>query len=354
MVMMLVVHLITTATAADRCVLAEEFSEKTCIECPVAEAALDSLLKYDFGPDQLAVISSLIDLFTPGINPEGHSRWQYYPPSNHPQWGLGYWTPVTWFDGVDEQTSIPSGIDSLWTIYRDKVQARLAVPSPLTMDLTVEYGAKADTGTVHVRLVATDVITFQDLHLRMAVIESGVNIGPRTVNHLMRDLFPDTLGVPLVISQGDTVIHSEPFVIKTFWADERCHIVAFVQDDTTREVLQSAQVPVVAPIPAAVSDLRVHLSGDDLLLMWSSVTQDTSGNPLQVSHYHIYRDTLAFRDPGCDPFQTSVDTFFVDGTGVVGDPEKHFFYWVTAMSGEKESADSEGVGEIDRHMSNGK
>ncbi len=348
------------AAAAERCVLAEEFSLTFCIDCPKAEAALDSLLKYDFGPDELTVISSLVDYMPPATE-EGRARQRYYPPTYNPaSQDTGYYTPTAWFDGVDEQTGVPQGIDStlvvdsLWTIYRDMVQARRAVPSPLTMDLTVEYGARADTGTAHVQLVAVDPIAYQDLHLRMAVVESGVLVNARIINHLMRDYFPDILGVSLTMSQGDTLSHAEAFVIDSAWAAEECHIVVFVQDDTTREVLQAAQAPVVPAMPVAVGDLSVTLAGDDLLLCWPPVTQDTSGNPLAVSHYRIYRDTLAFRDPGSDPFQTTADTFFVDASGAVGDTEKHYFYWITAVSGQKESADSQAGGEFDKGISAGK
>ena len=93
---------------------------------------------------------------------------------------------------------------------------------------------------------------------------------------------------------------------------------------------------------------------DDLLLSWSPVSEDTGGNPMAVDHYQVYRDTLAFREPGSDPFQTTADTFLVDDTGVVGDIGRHYFYWITAVSGTKESADSQGAGELDRYLYFGK
>ena len=336
-----------SAGAAERCVLAEEFSQSFCLECPTAEAALDSLVKHDFGPGELAIISSYPEFFPPGTS-ESWARGRYYGVED---------MPVVWFDGVDEKQGAAEGIDSLRAIYRDMVLARRAVPSPLTVDLTVEFGAKADTGTAHVRVAAVDPIAFQGLRLRLAVIESEVFLpyGGRTVHHVMRDYVPDTLGLSLTMTQGDTD-HSEQFIIDPAWIPENCDIVVFVQDDTTREVLQAVQAPVVAEAldPAMVEGLRAHLSGDDLLLAWSPVTEDAQGGPLTVDHYLVYRDTLAFREPGSDPFQTTADTFFLDDTGPVGDTGEHFFYWVTAVAGDKESADSDGVGEIDKELPAGK
>jgi hypothetical protein len=111
---------------------------------------------------------------------------------------------------------------------------------------------------------------------------------------------------------------------------------------------------VISPAPAAVADLTVTLSDDDLVLSWTPVDQDTQGGPLTVDHYLVYRDTLAFREPGSDPFQTTADTFWVDDTGVVGDTGTHYFYWITAVSGTKESTDSPGGGEIDIPLFSGK
>jgi len=47
---------------------------------------------------------------------------------------------------------------------------------------------------------------------------------------------------------------------------------------------------------------------------------------------------------------SSTDTFFVDTTGVLGDAGVHYYYWVTAVAGHKESGHSGGVGEFDREV----
>jgi hypothetical protein len=291
--------------------------------------------------------------------PEDSLRFLYYPETyNEMMGGWDHWTPTVWFDGVEEVTDTPfEGIDSTRTLYRQKIQDRLAVPSPVTIALAVDYGARGDTGTVQVEVIAVDSIAFQGLALRLAVTESQINY-PKGIRHqVLRDYFPDETGIPLTVAQDDTFAHSQPIVIAAGWAADHCQVVAFVQDDTTREVLQAAQAPVIAaspPAPAAVSDLTVTLSGDDLLLAWSPVTVDTGGAPITVDGYRVYRDTVSIFNPGPVPLDSTAVAWYLDDDGVVGNTGTHYYYRVTAVAGGKTSDPSGAVGEIDRYLSSGK
>jgi len=283
---------------------------------------------------------------------DAKSRFNYYPETDHPDLGLGHHTPTAWFDGLDEQTALVAyDEDSTRAVYRDKIAARRMVPSPLALDLEVEYGAKNDTGTAHVEVVASEVISFEDLHLRLAIIEDDAS-AKIIHNQVLRAYFPDTLGISFNFSQGDTFSHSEEFVIEGAWLAENCQIVAFVQDDATREVVQAVQGPVIGPIPEAVAELTVTLAGEDLLLRWSAVTVDTEGNLLPVDLYHVYRDTVPFFSPSPPPFDSTAEAFYLDDTGTVGDTLTHYYYQVTAVAGEKESGFSQAVGEFDGHVTN--
>ena len=86
--------------------------------------------------------------------------------------------------------------------------------------------------------------------------------------------------------------------------------------------------PVGAPVPMPVDDLviqRIDTTGARLI--WSQVTQDTSGNPLAVDYYRIHRNI----DPGFTPstldsigFTTAPDTTY-DDVGVVWSNDKYFY-----------------------------
>jgi dipeptidase len=105
-----------------------------------------------------------------------------------------------------------------------------------------------------------------------------------------------------------------------------------------------------AGVPQSVDDLSVTLVEENLRLDWSSVTVDTNGGPLEADLYRVYRDTVAFFDPGSEPFDSTVAFFYVDNSGVVGDTGKHYYYVVTAVAGDKESGISNMVGEFDRGL----
>ena len=104
--------------------------------------------------------------------------------------------------------------------------------------------------------------------------------------------------------------------------------------------------------PKAIDDLTVTLSNSDLVLSWSAVTVDTSGNPLEVDLYRVYRDTVILFEPGWEPFDSTVQTFYVDTCEVVGDIVIHYYYSVTAVSGGTESDLSHEVGEFDAGLIN--
>jgi hypothetical protein len=249
-------------------------------------------------------------------------------------------------DGVDVDESLPWDLDSTWTEYREMIQARRDIPSPAAMDMMVEFGAKNDTGTVHIEVVATDTIPFTDLHLRMAITEDDIST-KATYDAVLRAYVPNASGISFAMAEGDTFNHSQEFVIDTAWAAENCKLVAFVQDDDSLEVLQAIQDFVVTPDPAAVSGLTATLSGDDLLLEWPPVTENTAGQGVTVDSYYVYRDTVATFGSGATPIDATADTFYLDDTGVVGDTGTHFYYSVSAVAGGKESALSGAVGEFD-------
>lgn len=237
------------------------------------------------------------------------------------------------------------------------VADRRAVSSPLKMTMQVELDAKADSGTVHVEIVATDTIPFTGLYIRFTVIEDDLTSGLKHYDQILRDYFPSTTGYSITIAEGDTLSFSEDFEIDPSWVLENCRVLVFVQNGKyvaqyKREVAQAIQGPLLAPVPDAVANLTVTLLESDLVLQWSPVSTDTSGNPVEVDYYQVYRDTLSFFEPGSDPFTSTTDTFYVDDSGVVGDTGTHYYYAVTAVAGSKESDFSGTVGEFDTGLTN--
>jgi len=197
---------------------------------------------------------------------EDSLRFVYYPETYAPDGGWAHWIPTVWFDGVEERTGAWRDVEEGQSIYREIIQAHQDLPTPLEMDFQVEYGTKASTGAVHVRVVATSIVYYTDLYLRLAIIESEVDYGVKTYSQVLRDYLPSPAGISFSIAQGDTFTHSQNFVIDSAWEPDNCHIVAFVQNDLDRVVVQAMQdtikipTPVVEDTPVSGVPQYYHLS----------------------------------------------------------------------------------------------
>ena len=110
--------------------------------------------------------------------------------------------------------------------------------------------------------------------------------------------------------------------------------------------------------PAAITDLTASLlkvpSDSGLVLEWSEVTTDVEGNPEQVAHYVIYRDTTHDYEPTSSESLASVPdtTYEYFDSGVVDQTGVNYYYVVKAVDyGANKSATSNMVGEFDKSLS---
>jgi hypothetical protein len=80
--------------------------------------------------------------------------------------------------------------------------------------------------------------------------------------------------------------------------------------------------------PAVTAGLNAFLSGTDILVAWSPVAVDTSGGPEEISHYIVYRDTIAGGIPQ-DSLAAVTDTCYLDAAAAGGTFD--FYYTVRAV-----------------------
>ncbi len=129
------------------------------------------------------------------------------------------------------------------------------MPSPLEINLSGVYFQLSRSGTLEVKIIATDVISLDSLYVRTALIQNGIYYqapnGSLWHHQTMRDMIPDTLGLRRTLVQGDTVEISLPFTIPSQLVWQNCELVVWVQSDRTREILQSAKIG----LPAILYDL---------------------------------------------------------------------------------------------------
>ena len=148
---------------------------------------------------------------------------------------------------------------------------------------------------------------------------------PGNTHHVDVTLFYQTTSKEFIeFLRDENTTNSRGDSMYSLWvANDRC--------PPEEMVSQSYTFPTGGNMPQAVNDLVISSSGTDIVLTWSPVTQDTSGLPILVDYYHIYRDT----DPEFIPSGTTLIDSALTATytdpGVLIAPDPAYFYRVSAV-----------------------
>ena len=192
-------------------------------------------------PDNLVIVTYHYGSSDPFYNynqTENRDRFFFYPP--HPDGN--YYTPYAWIDGI-----IRGAYN--YNSWSNMFYSRASDESPIEITFSGRYNEDNRTGTVDIKLIAHDEITQEGLHLRVALIEDSLYyVAPNGTiwhNYTMRDMIPRSVGTPISLQQGDTLVSSQGFTCLNPLVAEKCSIVAWVQaDNSGKEVLQTGIVKV--------------------------------------------------------------------------------------------------------------
>jgi hypothetical protein len=195
--------------------------------------------------------------------PENMARYYYYPPNFiDPDYPGGVWyVPRFFMDGA--------GADSEWFAYdptglwERAIQERIKVESPLEITLDIDFDGAS--GTVDAHITSEQDLTSPDLVIHFVLTESEISFaapnGVNNHNNVMRRMLPDSTGAPFSILNGQTLTKSQPFTIDPQWVPGHCGFVVFVQDNSTREILQAAESRLVTSV--SLIDHELFDSGGD-------------------------------------------------------------------------------------------
>lgn len=218
----------------NRVVLAELFTWQRCSYCPYAARALESLAAEM--ADSLIVIAYHRRMLGDTLSPscvEGR-RALYYESGGE---------PATVFDGgVPVRTTEPG--ENL-AVFRAHALAARGV-RPLAQ-LRLAAALDSLRGVVTTVVSGVDSTPVETLRLFIVVVEDGVRAtlsgATDTVfNRVMRAMLPDSAGRPLLLAPGESVAVADTFAAPSHWNPGRLRLVAFVQQPSTRAILQAAQV----------------------------------------------------------------------------------------------------------------
>lgn len=173
---------------------------------------------------------------------ENNARRYYY--------GVNY-VPHFYVDGTVDGQYFPSTWGNL-------IQAEAAISSPLVMSFSGSYDRDNLAGEFTVTIFAESDPGETSLKLRIALTESNIRYtGPNGLSHheqVFRDMIPSTTGEVLSIEAGQTVEFTYDFATPSPLNPDECRLVAFVQSDRNRRIVQGARVAVTDLVPTGIED----------------------------------------------------------------------------------------------------
>lgn len=215
-----------------------------CYYCPGAAMGADDLVAN--GHDVAIIEYHNGDAFT---NSASNYRNNYYNVSG---------IPSTKFDGT-LTVSGGSHTQSIYPQYLPRYNQRIAVNSSFTIDVQgVTYGLIDFEANITVEKVATSSASNIKLHL--VLTESNIEFnwqGMSELNFVERLMAPNHLGTSIDFSGGNTQQVSLNFNLEDGWVYENCEVVVFIQNNTTKEILQGTKLSLMDFVPAYDYDAAI-------------------------------------------------------------------------------------------------
>lgn len=273
-----------------RRVLIEEFTNASCGPCAAQNPAFNTTVKAN--ADFLTPIKYQTNF--PGYDPmnqqnpsEVQTRRSYYSVNSVPngrQNGVLEIFPMTSYNA----TMIQNAYNTL---------------TPVT--ITLSHALTADYDSVLITLaVKSEDTLFGNLRLRVAVLEEEITFstapgtnGEKEFFQIMRKMVPNTTGTTTGnFSPGETKNYSLAWAVKNFYDLNQLAVSAWLQNDATKEVLQSARSLPIGGIPETGVNIRpnsfVCAADDDV----SFTLVNTADAPLTTATLRYRVGTGAWTD----------------------------------------------------------
>lgn len=221
-----------------RFVLVEHFSNTDCPPCPVADATVEAVL-HDVGVDSVAGLT-----YHPNF--PGSEDPMFLAAEAHNLARMAYYqllaVPTVVVDGVFTILS-PNNLEAQ---LRDALQARFQLSPLATLDFYDFWETLSQPGEISGTVVVRALEDLPaDVSLRIALIEREVEFpvppgtnGQKRFTDVLRSFYPDAQGIAIALGKDETAAHDFRFHRDPEWIGE-LHVIAFLQNDATREILQA-------------------------------------------------------------------------------------------------------------------
>jgi hypothetical protein len=225
-------------------VIVEIGTSTLCVYCPGAAMGAEDLLANGC---QVAVIEYHSNGLgaEPFTNAASTARNSYYNIT-----GL----PTAYFDGVLNYVG-GSNTQSMYSNYLPLYNQRYAVASPVTICMSGSNVGNNYTINVMVKKVAS--ISSSSLKLQLVLTESNISYsweGQSVLNHVERTMVPDQNGTTVDFTSGNTQNYTLNFTKDPTWVLANCELIAFVQDNASKECLNGSKCMLTA-LPSTMMTL---------------------------------------------------------------------------------------------------
>ena len=230
-------------------VFVEKYTGVRCVNCPSADVAI-AALQNTYGHDVVAVSIHAGALARPwngfaDLRTNDGDEWHNY-------------------FGIEAYPSIMinrSKTDNTWNIITavggiaGGVEGAIGHPTTIAMEIDTEYDAANRNLTIFANLQWIESTTVP-LTITLLVMEDGI-IGKQTTpegnnenyvfNHVLRDVITDLWGADIDAdgNQGTCRMGAFTYTLPQEYVAENCHIVAFISNKDSREIIQCAETSIV-------------------------------------------------------------------------------------------------------------
>ncbi len=211
-----------------------------CTYCPGAAMGADDL---HANGDPVAIIENHNG--DPYATTMSNGRNSYY--------GItGY--PTAWFDGRNPVVG-GSHTTSMYPQYISRVNSRMTVPTSFLLDIT--GSSDGDNYSINVNIEKVADYQTENIVLRFVLTESDIQYnwqGQTEMNFVSRIMMPDLNGTPITMATGESLDVPLTFTFNNTWVKDNCELIAWVQNNTTKEVMHCAKI--------MVNDLDLGMAAD--------------------------------------------------------------------------------------------
>lgn len=288
--------LLATLSAVPRnLVVVEVGTYITCPYCPGAAMGCHDLLQNGHA---VAVIK----------NHQGDAYSNTYSHARNSFYGItGY--PTAYFDGLNPSVG-GSNTSSMYSNYLPKVNARLNVPSHFTISA---QGAQVGSQyQVAVTVSKPEADTNTNVKLHAVLTESNIPqvwFNQTTVDNVNRLMTPNQNGSDIDLATGGSTTVNLSFTPNAGWNIANCEVVFFLQNMTSKEILQGVKYS-LAGLVGAYPVSTDNLAFPDIYVSGSAVV------PISITNFlsEPASGTISIDNP---IFASDVSTFNIPGTSSI-------------------------------------